>query len=99
MTLQYSVNQYLTNAQQLNVSPRLGFAFTPTDKTVISGGFGIFYGGLENIGGAPLLYNNYPFQFTSNFPRPKVCQPGNFSANGITLANGFSAQLAPRGAE
>ena len=94
VTLQYSGNQYLTNAQQLNISPRLGFAFTPTDKTVVSGGFGIFYGGLENIGGAPLLYNNYPFQFTSNFPRPKVCQPGNCAANGITLANGFSAQLA-----
>lgn len=94
VSLQYSGNQYLTTVQKLNVSPRLGFAFMPTEKTVISGGFGIFYGGLENIGGAPLLYNNYPFQFSSNFPRPNVCKPGNCATDGITIKNGFSAQLA-----
>jgi hypothetical protein len=36
-------NQSLWVGQKLNFSPRLGFAYNPTPKLVIRGGYGIFY--------------------------------------------------------
>ena len=88
----YTGKQSLVNGQTMNIAPRLGFAYSLNDKTVMSGGFGIFYGGLENIGG-PETLQNYPFQFTSNFPRPSTCRPGNCPTNGIALETGFSQYL------
>lgn len=91
----YSDNPFLVNMQKLNFGPRLGFAFSLNDKTVVHGGYGIFYGGIENTGG-PETMQNYPFQFTANFPRPS-CKPGDCPTNGITLANGFAAYISGPG--
>ncbi len=44
--------------------PRVGFAYQITPKWVARGGFGIFYGGAEEIGGSPLLTENFPFEWT-----------------------------------
>jgi hypothetical protein len=49
--------------QKMNFSPRIGFAYSLTPKWVIRGGYGIFYGAFENLGGYPSLGYNYPFQF------------------------------------
>lgn len=93
ITLQYSDTPSLAKGQYTNWAPRVGFAFTPTARFVIRGGFGLFYGGLESIGGAPNLGSNYPFQFTSNFSAP-TCKAGNCPSSGLTLENGFSTQLS-----
>jgi hypothetical protein len=93
VTLQYDGDPHLANAQDTNFSPRVGFAFQVNQKTVIRGGFGIFYGGLENIGGSPNLGFQYPFQFTSSFPAPN-CAPGSCPSNGVTLENGFNTEIA-----
>jgi hypothetical protein len=93
ISLAYSGNLDLINAQKANFAPRLGISYAATDKTVIRGGFGFFYGGLENRGGATNLGNNYPFQFTSSFPASS-CTASSCASNGFTLENGFSAAIA-----
>jgi len=89
----YDNNPALTDAQKTNFGPRFGFAYSATDKLVIRGGYGIFFGGFENVGFSPNLALNAPFLFTSNFSSGS-CVPGNCATNGITLENGFTAALS-----
>jgi hypothetical protein len=95
VTLKYVNNESLSTGQLNNFSPRLGFAYQIDPLTVIRGGFGIFYGGLENEGGADNLGFQYPWQFVSNYPAPN-CRAGvgNCPTNGLSLDTGFSAQIA-----
>lgn len=93
IALQYLNNPHLIDSQKTNFAPRAGFAYSPNTRTVLRGGFGIFYGGLVNIGGADNLGNNYPFSFTSNFSAPN-CSPTICASTGLTLEDGFSALLA-----
>ncbi len=93
VTIQYVNNPYLVTAQKLNFAPRLGFAYQLDARTVIHGGFGIFYGGLENVGNGPNLGGNYPFATEAGFVRPN-CAPNNCPSAGLTLENGFSQALA-----
>ena len=92
IALQYVSNQYLINAQKTNFAPRIGFAYSFNTKTVVHGGFGIFYGGLESTGYYPNLGENYPFQFADTFPAPN-CSANNCPSNGITLEKGFTQAL------
>jgi hypothetical protein len=95
ITLKYVDNPYLTSAQLTNVAPRIGFAYQVDPKTVVHGGFGIFFGALENVGGTPNIASQYPFQFNSNFPAPNCgVGPGNCPSNGFTLETGFTSQIA-----
>jgi hypothetical protein len=91
--VKYTGNSSLVNGQHLNFAPRVGFAYSAPGNTVVRGGFGVFFGGVENTGG-PETLQNYPFQFTSNFTRGSTCTAGNCATDGITLENGFSASLA-----
>ena len=43
-----------------NFAPRLGFAYSVLDKTVVRGGYGIGYVHFNRIGSADLLATNYP---------------------------------------
>lgn len=84
----------LAHAQATNFSPRVGFAYQAMKDTVLRGGFGIFYGGLENLGGTPMLVSQYPFQFASNFIAPSCIRgAGNCPTNGFTLENGFASVI------
>lgn len=96
VSVNYTENTSLVNGQDTNVSPRIGFAYTLDDKSVLHGGFGIFFGGIENTGG-PETLQNYPFQFTANFPRAATCTPDNCATDGIQLATGFSSYLSGGG--
>lgn len=89
----YTGNSSLANAQNLNFSPRFGFSYSATDKTVVRGGFGIFFGGIEAVGFYPNLGANAPFLFTSNITSSS-CAPGACPNNGVTLENGFTAAIA-----
>lgn len=93
LTLEYSDNRSLVNAQKLNFTPRIGFAYSPTDKLVLRGGYGIFLGGLEGIGPGVNLGQNVPFNFTSNFPNTG-CKYGACVSNGIRLETGFASQIS-----
>jgi hypothetical protein len=94
ISLQYVNNKFLTSPPLTNFSPRIGLSYSIDPKTVLRAGFGIFYGGLENIGGSPNLGFQYPFQFTSSFPAPNCnAGAGNCPSNGLTLETGFQGAI------
>ncbi len=82
----------LSIVQKDNFAPRFGFAYQATQRLVVRGGYGIFYGAFENRGGYPSLGYNYPFQYTFNFPAANAVSP-NYYPNGTiaTLENGLSS--------
>lgn len=53
----------LVSVQHLNFAPRIGFADQIMNRLVIRGGFGMFYGGIEDIGGSPLITENFPIEY------------------------------------
>ena len=88
--LVYSDNRYLVQPQKTNVAPRVGFAFKATEKAVIHGGYGIFFGGLESTGYYPNFGENFPFEYDSNYSAPTGCVAGGTCPNdGFTLENGL----------
>lgn len=93
--LMYTGNRSLVKSQYTQFAPRLGIDYALTNRLVVRSGYGIFYGGLESIGGAPNMGYSYPFAYTVNFYAP-ACLPGNCPSvgqeYGINQANGFSTQ-------
>ncbi len=94
ITLQYSRNQRLTNERVLNFGPRIGFAYQINPTTVLHGGFGIFYQGQQNAGGADNIGTNYPFIFSDSFVSP-TCNPKAppCLADGYNLETGFQSAV------
>lgn len=95
ISLEYVKNQRLATSQKTGFAPRIGFAYQADNRTVIRGGFGIFYGGLQSEGNTN-LGTNYPFSLTDYIPAPN-CELGNCPSTGITLENGLSQQLSQGG--
>ncbi|MBS1814537.1 MAG: carboxypeptidase regulatory-like domain-containing protein [Acidobacteria bacterium] len=54
-------------AQKTNFAPRTGFAFQPTRKMSIRGGYGLFYQPNEDHGLSNSPWVNFPFQITNNY--------------------------------
>ncbi|HEY3626187.1 MAG TPA: TonB-dependent receptor [Terracidiphilus sp.] len=68
-----------------NFGPRFGVSYAVTDKTVLRGGYGIYYTGLERIGSEDQLALNPPFLInktqastTQSVITPEVGFPSNF---------------------
>jgi hypothetical protein len=93
IAVQYTNNSLLVTPDWKNVAPRFGVAYRMGDRTVIRGGFGIFYGGLESIGYGPNLGQNAPFVIFSTFPSGS-CKVNACPSNGQTLETGFSNVIA-----
>jgi hypothetical protein len=88
------VSNYLVPWDKFDFGPRIGIAYQLTPKTVIRGGFGIFYGGEENQGGSPNRGEGIPFNETVQFTRT----PGLVSSFlGISDANCTGCQFMPGG--
>jgi len=94
ITIGYTDNRYLVQPQKTNFAPRAGFAYKVTDKAVLHGGYGIFFGGLESTGYFPNLGENFPFEFDSNFPSSSCSVNGSCRNNGFTLETGFTNAIA-----
>src|SRR5215471_11642658 len=82
-----------------DIGPRAGFAYQITPKTVLRGGFGIFYEATSNGGcGCTLGANgsfsqisdglNAPFQWDGGIPKPAGYQPPPFL--GPSIGNGLA---------
>lgn len=67
-----------------NLAPRLGFAFKASDRLVLRGGAGIFYGDHPVVGASGRLPSSPPF-------RQDVTYPSDLITPIITLQNGFPA--------
>ncbi len=93
IAIKYTNNRYLIKPQKTNFAPRMGFAYKVNEKTVLHGGYGIFFGGLESTGYYPNLGENFPFEFDSNFSAG-TCTPGSCINNGFTLETGFTNAIA-----
>ncbi len=94
ISLVYTNNRYLVEPQKTNFAPRVGFAYSMTDKAVLHGGYGIFFGGLESTGYYPNLGENFPFEYDSAFPASSCNGGGTCPNNGFTLENGFHNAIA-----
>ena len=96
VTVQYTDNERLANAQKTNFAPRIGFAYQAHPNTVFRGGFGIFYGGLMAQGNTN-IGANFPFSNSANFYAP-TCAIGNCpslaNSKGITLETGLVPQIS-----
>ena len=90
----YTSNNSLVSAQNLNFSPRFGFSYAAAPTTVVRGGFGIFFGGIESVGFFPNLGANPPFLFTSNITSGGCSVKDGCATNGLTLENGFNTAIA-----
>jgi hypothetical protein len=93
VSVQYVDNERLATSQKTNFAPRIGFAYQVRPTTVIHGGFGLFYGGLQSQGNTN-LGSNFPFSNSANIPAPS-CLANNcpsLASEGITLENGLVAK-------
>jgi hypothetical protein len=88
----YSSNPRLINFPKANWAPRVGFAYSVDDKTVVRGGFGVYFGLLEP-GGQSQQVVNAPFYINSTLT-PPTCSAGSYCASleaqGATLENGLA---------
>ena len=100
ITVQYVDNRYLVQPQKTNFAPRVGFAYKATEKAVVHGGYGIFFGGLESTGYYPNLGENFPFEFDSNFAPASnctefgSCPSTQYQGSPINLETGFTTPLS-----
>lgn len=87
IALKYIGGNSLFTTPLTNFAPRVGLAYQVTTKLVARAAYGMFYGGFENIGGAPDPGYNYPWAVNLSFSSPN----GNILP--ITYPNGQSATL------
>jgi Carboxypeptidase regulatory-like domain/TonB dependent receptor len=87
----------LQNVDYHQFAPRLGFAYSVGDKTVVRGGYGIFYSNVITVGGMSSLEKNPPDSVVVNENPsktvPSVFLQDGFAANALSLANAKNVQL------
>lgn len=96
-------NQYLVSNAWRNFGPRLGAAYQLSNRAVVRGGFGLFYGGAESAGYSSNIGANFPFLPTSDFAAASCSTVGGVTncpvaksnlGNPITLGTGFTDPLS-----
>lgn len=70
-------DKYLIPWDKTNLGPRIGIAYQVFTKTVVRGGYGLFYGGEENQGGSPNRGEGVPFNQTMDLNLNSAFQQGH----------------------
>jgi len=86
----------LVDPDRNNFGPRLGFAYTPTPRTVIRGGYGLSYVHFNRLGGENLLALNGPQVIGATVaqqPSQGVCAGDNFLGCFRPTQNGYPTGL------
>jgi Carboxypeptidase regulatory-like domain len=96
--VQYDGNNTLLTNYYDNFAPRIGLAYSPTNKLVIRAGWGIFYGGLEPVGYGINMGENPPFIISDSIAANSCTSPSNCPASAMKLETGFTNQLGSNGA-
>jgi len=92
--IQYTSNRALSTSSKTNFSPRFGLSFRASNKLVVRTGFGMFYGGLEDVGST--IGTSYPFDPTLEFLPATGCGVGGACpTDGVTLPVGFTNLPSP----
>ena len=92
-----TTDRALLNTNYHQFAPRLGFAYSFGNKTVIRGGTGIFYSNFITQGGMSSMEKNPPFSVVLT-PTPAKGTPTAFLKNGftpgsLTVAGATNVQL------
>ena len=89
----------LQNVDHKQFAPRIGFAYAlPDSKTVLRGGYGIFYSNFITEGGMQSMEINPPFNVRSNLTAnpgapPTLLLDNGFAPGSLSLANAKNVQL------
>jgi hypothetical protein len=65
----------LVQTQKTNFAPRVGLAYQLDPRTVVRGGFGLFYNSFENQGYGPNIGENYPFVYNFTYKQKNLGTP------------------------
>ncbi|HJZ82986.1 MAG TPA: TonB-dependent receptor [Pyrinomonadaceae bacterium] len=92
----------LVNPDRTNFAPRIGFSYSPAEKWVVRGGYGIYYNLLDRMGSEDQLSLNPPwlvnFNFTSNTLTPAATFITGFPPNTLDPATVNLTQVQLRAA-
>lgn len=92
IALNYISGSSVFTTPMTNFAPRVGLAYQVTPRLVTRAAYGIFYGGFENLGGAPDPGYNYPFAVNLSFFAPNTTSPLLYpNGQQATLESGLSA--------
>jgi hypothetical protein len=90
--LRYVDGASILSTPKTNFAPRIGLSYQITPKIVARASYGMFYGGFENLGGAPDPSSNYPFAVNLSFTAPNSVTPMLYAdGKQATLENGLNS--------
>jgi hypothetical protein len=88
----------LQNVSYTGLAPRIGFAYSPENsKTVVRGGYGIFYSNAITVGGMQSMENNPPVNQLRLNTSPSAIAPSEylqdgFASGALSLSNANGAK-------
>jgi outer membrane receptor protein involved in Fe transport len=69
----------LVRANRTNFAPRLGFAYSISDNTVVRGGYGLYYNLVDRMGSEDQISLNPPFLVNYNFTSDTITPAATFA--------------------
>jgi len=92
------ISRGLSPARFGNISPRLGLAYSPSEKTSIRASYGLFYNAFQGLS-AGIMYGVPPYGYNYLSPAPPLFEtPFITAADGTNNGQRFPQQFPPFGA-